>query len=212
MDNNIVKYYNPFKNTYSNILISTIIGNFSYTILSFFMLVDMQGVNYYGEAHLTRWNAYMHTLGMPFTIYGMLLWIPALFRLNESQAHQLQYALYFIYGGHYMVVDRFIGLLYYLFYYQVVKMGQQQYKIKYITNKKNYENKTNHNQLSILRNNLNKSIYLPIFIEGFLISFLALTFQEVAGHYYGGDIPSRFEAIPNAILYAMFFSVSHIFI
>ena len=208
----IIEYSNPLKNTFPNAIVSTIIGKLSYTLLSFFMLVDMQGVNYYGEAHLTRWNAYMHTLGMPFTIYGMLLWIPALFRLNEKQAYQFQYALYFLYGGHYITVSKIIGLLYYLFYYQVVKMGQQQYKIKYINNKKNYENKTNHNQLSILRNHVNTSVYLPIFFEGFLISFLALTFQEVAGHYYGGDIPSRFEAIPNAILYAMFFSVSHIFI
>ena len=212
MDDLILEYSNPLKNTIPNAIVSTIIGKLSYTLLSFFMLVDMQGVNYYGEAHLTRWNAYMHTLGMPFTIYGMLLWIPALFRLNEKQAYQFQYALYFLYGGHYITVSKIIGLLYYLFYYQVVKMGQQQYKIKYITNKKNYDNKTNHNQLSIIRNNVNTSVYLPIFFEGFLISFLALTFQEVAGHYYGGDIPSRFEAIPNAILYAMFFSVSHIFI
>ena len=44
---------------------------------------------------------------------------------------------------------------------------------------------------------------------GFSISFIALVFQEIAGHYYGGDDPSRLEAIPNAIIYAMYFSFSH---
>ena len=33
--------------------------------------------------------------------------------------------------------------------------------------------------------------------------------QEVFGHYIGGDAPSRVEAIPNAILYAPFYSISH---
>ena len=49
-----------------------------------------------------------------------------------------------------------------------------------------------------------------LFMYGFSISFLALLFQEIVGHYYGGDELSRFEAIPNAIIYAMYFSFSHI--
>ena len=48
-------------------------------------------------------------------------------------------------------------------------------------------------------------------IKGFLISFSALSFQEYFGHYLGGDIASRGESVPNAIMYAMYFSVYHIF-
>jgi hypothetical protein len=44
-----------------------------------------------------------------------------------------------------------------------------------------------------------------------MIAVIALTLQEVLGHWLSGDPQSRVEAIPNAILYAMYYSVSHIF-
>ena len=37
-----------------------------------------------------------------------------------------------------------------------------------------------------------------------------IIFQEVIGHTIGGDDQSRLEAIPNAIVYAMHYSISHI--
>lgn len=46
---------------------------------------------------------------------------------------------------------------------------------------------------------------------GLTISTTCLTMQEVFGHYYGGDSLSRPEAIFNAILYAIYFSVEHFF-
>ena len=48
------------------------------------------------------------------------------------------------------------------------------------------------------------------FIYGFGISFISLSIQEIFGHYIGGDAPSRLEGIPNAILYANYYSVSHL--
>ena len=49
-----------------------------------------------------------------------------------------------------------------------------------------------------------------LFRKGLKIMTIALIFQEIFGHYLGGDPPSRMEAIPNAILYAMYYSVSHL--
>ena len=33
--------------------------------------------------------------------------------------------------------------------------------------------------------------------------------EEIIGHWLSTDIGSRFEAVPNAILYAIYFSASH---
>mgnify|MGYP005658032695 FL=1 len=45
---------------------------------------------------------------------------------------------------------------------------------------------------------------------GLKVSTLALFFQEIIGHTVGGDDQSRIEAIPNAIVYAMHYSLSHL--
>ena len=51
---------------------------------------------------------------------------------------------------------------------------------------------------------------LVLFMYGFIISALALIFQEAIGHWLSGDPASRIEAVPNAILYAIYFSVSRV--
>ena len=48
------------------------------------------------------------------------------------------------------------------------------------------------------------------FIRGLFVSIAALIFQEGVGHWWGGDKPSRIEAVPNAILYAKFYSLHHL--
>lgn len=63
--------------------ISCILGLVSHHVLHVLsMKTGLEGVNYYAEVHQSKWNSYIHTLGMPFTIYGMLLWIPALCGLH----------------------------------------------------------------------------------------------------------------------------------
>ena len=47
-----------------------------YMLSLFGVYIGQRGVNYYGEVHSTYHNAMVHTICMPFTIYGMLLWIP----------------------------------------------------------------------------------------------------------------------------------------
>ena len=49
-----------------------------------------------------------------------------------------------------------------------------------------------------------------LFLHGFVTSFLSLLFQEIVGHYMGGDIPSRPEGVLNAILYSVIYSTYHI--
>ena len=45
--------------------------------------------------------------------------------------------------------------------------------------------------------------------NGLMISGVGLGLQEVIGHWWGGDIASRPEGVPNAILYAMYFCATH---
>ena len=190
---------------------STLVGILTPYLTRHWMKTGLAGVDYYAEAHMTRWNSYMHTIGMPFTIYGMVLWIPGLLRLDPTNATRLMTVLYGLYGGHYFAIDTKIAILYYLVYGVSLVNGLLTYYQYYNNSKKTITN-SNNNTTNI------KSIATPstfstqkAFRVGLLTSIGALLFQEYIGHWLGGDIPSRWEAIPNAILYAKFFSLSHMF-
>ena len=171
-------------NNYKNYVVPTIIGWYSHNFLSKYMLTSDKGVQYYKEAHLSRWNAWIHSLGMPISMYGMLLCIPALFKLNPKKAKKMMWILYYFYGGHYLRMNIKNCFLYYVMFFPSVYMANKNYK---------------------------KSIALNenLFKKGALIATSSLTFQEIIGHWIGNDIQSRFEAIPNAILYAMYFAATH---
>ena len=161
-----------------------VFGFISHILFNFLgVLHNNEGVDYYAEVHTTRWNAYIHTIGMPFTIYGMLLWIPAVLCKSSYDANRLQKSLYIMYMCHYSIINVYITLGIMLMYIAPLLLSIE----------KVYDNYN--------------SIHL--FMYGFSISFIALVFQEIVGHYYGGDELSRLEAIPNAIIYAMYFSFSH---
>lgn len=164
---------------------SFIIGYLSYYFLSLFMLVGNSGVLYYGEAHLSKWNSWIHTLVMPITSIGLILIVPVIFKFKPENATKIMYSLYFFYGGHYIHINLYITLLFYFIYFFVVYIANNIYK----------------------NNNLKKK-----FIICCVLSIGGLTFQEIVGHWLGGDIASRVEAIPNAILYANYFSLSHFII
>lgn len=51
--------------------------------------------------------------------------------------------------------------------------------------------------------------FVRIMCMGLITSTISLTVQELLGHYVGGDDPSRFEGILNAILYAPLSSVMY---
>ena len=161
-----------------------VFGFISHILFNFLgVLHNNEGVDYYAEVHTTRWNAYIHTIGMPFTIYGMLLWIPAVLCKSSYDANRLQKSLYIMYMCHYSIINVYITLGIMLMYIAPLLLSIE----------KVYDN---YNRIHL-------------FIYGFSISFIALVFQEIVGHYLGGDELSRLEAIPNAIIYAMYFSFSH---
>ncbi|MAR50585.1 MAG: hypothetical protein CML42_05620 [Rhodobacteraceae bacterium] len=185
--NNILEKFTKIV-PYTPYICSSILGYYSYDLLKPYIHVGQTGVDYYAEAHLSSWNARIHTMGMPFTIFGILQWIPTLLGLNYNQSKMLAYNLYTLYAGHYFRIDKRVFLMYLMFYYLPLKYAINEYKI--------------HNP-STLR--------WWLFKKGFITSFLALGIQEGVGHYIGGDIASRPEGVLNAIVYAMYFSVGHWF-
>ena len=145
--------------------------------------VGKEGYKYYGEVHQSKFNCYMHTLGMPFTIFGITQWLPTLFLMSPKQCVKFIRNLYFMYLTHYLSVDWKVAAMYSLVYTPVAIMSAMQH----------YYGSTERR-----------------FIRGLIISTTALVFQEGVGHWWGGDPPSRIEAIPNAILYAKFYSLYHL--
>lgn len=167
----------------------TFIGLFLSNILNVCgVLTNNAGIDYYAEAHLSNWNSWMHTIGMPFTFYGISCWVAALFGimriLSKQNQNKLQLATWYVYALHYMSIDFKRGLFCIAFYLYPT----------YRAYTKTHSTKSN----------------FKLFLHGFLVSFLALIFQEFIGHYLGGDIPSRQEGVFNAILYAPLYSTYHI--
>lgn len=162
-------------------------------ILSLFgVYIGESGVTYYGEVHSTYHNAMVHSICMPFTIYGMLLWIPKTvmyflghdLNLYHSRfvGSRIQKYLYIAYMTHYLTISFKIGILLIILYSIPLFFAHTRYI-------DNFES--------------NNVVY------GLGIATFFLIIQEVFGHYYGGDNPSRPEAIFNAILYSTYFSLGH---
>ena len=176
--------------------------------------IGESGVDYYAEVHTTKLNSVIHTIGMPFAMYGMLLWIPVVFNLNCRSYIAIQRFLYISYMTHYILIDCCIGLntavIYYIPVYYSNKLYlsefneecNETYKLSLDKRYKKYKTS---------KQKIHNSIRVYLFTYGFLISFYTLVFQEMVGHWLSGDPASRLEAIPNAILYAMYFSVSHFY-
>lgn len=159
-------------------------GFFASHILGLFgVLTGQKAVDYYAEVHLSTWNSFIHTLGMPFTYMGLNLLVPALFGIKEPW--MLQFCVFIIYMTHYATIDLTTTLVTTLIYYQVMKYSYDLYMKKYFS-------------------------YVGYFCIGLSITTIALLVQEIVGHYMGGDEPSRAEGVLNAILYAKFYSVQHV--
>ena len=164
--------------------------------------IGQSGVDYYAEIHTKPLNSYCHTIGMPFTIYGMLLWIPVLFNLSNRQYINIQKFLYTSYMTHYIFMDYAIGgataVVYSVpLYYARKKMNST---FLYLENNGSDKHST-----------VWEYARMHLFIKGLMVSSGALILQECLGHWLSGDQASRAEAVPNAILYAMYYSISHIF-
>lgn len=137
-----------------------------------------KAVDYYAEVHTRRQNVVVHIIGMPFTITGMTLWIPALLQIVFGTPPFLtQHCLYCFYLGLYSYISLDVCVYYSFMYYPAVMFGGYLYTGGW-------------NDVLI----------------GLVISTIALVLQEFVGHKMSGDPPSRPEAVLNAILYAKYFS------
>lgn len=138
-----------------------------------------RGLYYYAEVHQKELNIAIHIIGMPWTVYGILLWLPALFQLARWNAHIMQVCLFIGYMTHYSRVNIDDALFASIMYAPSLYGAMEHY-----------------------------SYVAPFqsFTYGFIVSFVALFLQEVLGHSLSGDPQSRLEAVPNAILYAILFS------
>jgi hypothetical protein len=167
------------------LLLGTVLGLLTQPMFNLFgIYTGQEAIDYYGEVHLSRWNSVIHTFGMPFTYYGILLWFPQLFCMNKANTQRFQLFFYPYFVFYYMTLNFWMGLII-AFYY----LPSQYYAM-------------NHYYLSTNR--------LKIMAYGFAVSATALTIQEVFGHWLCGDDPSRLEAIPNAIWHAGYYSVWHL--
>ena len=174
------------KSEYAHFSLILLFGLYLTNILYFLGICSGEaGIEYYKEAHLSTWNSYIHTIGMPFTYYGISCWVAALFCIPNKYKNKLQLYVWSIYVAHYLTIDLYRGLLCVLYYSYPVYRAY---------------NKVNNSESNIW-----------LFIHGISISVTALVFQEFVGHYLGGDIPSRSEGVLNAILYAPIYSTYHIF-
>ena len=167
------------------LLYSFILGLCSTTILNLLDICNgVEGLEYYSEVHLSRWNSYIHSLGMPFVYYGINMWFPALFNYSVFNAWKIQLFFYILYMTHYMTINFWVGLLTAIIYF-----------VPFLFSVIKYAQKTR----------------CQSFLHGFIVMTIFLLIQEGFGHWVGGDEWSRLEAIPNAIMYAIFYSVRHIF-
>ncbi len=157
-------------------------GFFLGSILSLFGIMNgSEAVTYYGEVHQSQWNSNIHTLFMPFTSFGFLLAAPVVLRLEKPTANVFQDCVYLLYSTHYLTINFTIGLVYSALYYLVLDFAKHFYK----------------NDLKYI-------------VLGLTTSTVCLVIQEVVGHQYGGDDPSRAEGVLNAVLYANFYAVKNL--
>lgn len=143
-----------------------------------------EGVEYYAMVHQSPVNSLCHTLGMPFTVYGLLHAIPALFKLRYREALMVQKFLYVSFMTYGITINWKIGLLSCVVYYIPLLIAGLGY----------------HRRDSLSR--------------GLTITCCALLVQETVGHYLSGDPQSRIDvfSISNAITHAVYYSVSWFFV
>ena len=97
--------------------------------------IGIEGVEYYGEVHTTKLNSVIHSIFMPFTIYGMFLWIPKVIlpkKYNNSYeySYKINYFLYVTYMTHYILINKYIGLLTSIYYYIPLYLSRNQLGFK----------------------------------------------------------------------------------
>ena len=143
-----------------------------------------KAIDYYAEVHQSKWNSVVHTVGMPFTYYGLLLCVAPLFGMNLENTLLLQMFFYSYFISYYLSLNPIVGMLVAICYLPSQISAMYFYS-----------------------HSLNR---IGVIIYGGVIAFIALAVQEIFGHWLGGDKPSRIEGIPNAIWHAGYYSIWHL--
>jgi uncharacterized membrane protein YGL010W len=168
---------------FSYLLLYVLGYNFHYIQDIIGMRNQWDGIAYYAEVHRSKWNSVIHTLFMPYTMLGFYISIPAILGLSQNSAFIIKSYIMTFYFGLYSQISLKVSLLCGIMYYIPFILSTRLYSELY-------------DRLSLI-------------LFGLFISTVSLGIQEYIGHYLGGDKASRLEAVPNAIFYAMFFSVVH---
>lgn len=161
-----------------------------------------EAIDYYTEVHLSFWNSIIHTFFMPWTMFGIFVWLPAVFVGDKYivedvwDSYELRWKQNIV---PYDIEMRNTIICFFLGIYlnlspKITLAVMLWYFLPYSASMWFYRSQT------------------PFynFVFGFSVMVIALGIQEYFGHYLCGDDTSRIEAIPNAILYAPFYSVSHL--
>ena len=142
------------------------------------------GIDYYSEVHTNMWTHIIHTLYMPWLAYGCFCIFSGLFCHTGVEAIQGIHVILCFYIGHYTLICPIYAILIYILYsYPALYAAARFHRFSPYNSE--------------------------IVSEGALIVIGALVMQEYGGHYLSGDPPSRLEAIPNAILYAPYYTVNY---
>ena len=104
------KLLHPIAGVFYGILVPLALDYFGF-------LTGQAGVDYYAEVHMSRLNSYIHTAFMPFTIYGMFLWIPRALNLSFYDSLHFDMCIYVAYMTHYMTINAWVGMVACLYYF-----------------------------------------------------------------------------------------------
>lgn len=186
MSNKVLSAGYVFASENQHVLMSVVGYFFHYVQQVLGIYNQWDGVYYYAEVHLSKFNCLIHTLFMPFTMLGLYVLVPAILGLAPATSKKFKRLLMAFHFGLYCQLSVPIAILCCLFYF-----------IPFVYSDKLY---------------LELGTRLNRLLVGFAIAFSALFVQEFFGHWLGGDGASRVEGVVNAIFYAMFFAVAHWFV
>ena len=144
------------------------------------------GYDLYKELHQNPYNQFIHGIGMPFTILGVFIWLPALLGFFKDSARIFNYCLTLVFCAYYVSWDPVGGLLCLLFYRF------------YIADCIRYTQMTKRNR--------RQSIAI-----GFVGMLFFIGLQEGIGHTFFEEKNSDLCQLPNSIIIAPIFGMRALF-
>ena len=185
-------------------------GMYSSLPLSTLMKIGDEAIDYYAEAHLYKWNAVIHTIGMPFTACGLIQLASGILNLRRETAKQFSLAVYLLYGGHYAALFPTKPVItYYILYSIPLYLAFKRYD-KLCKSKFERQGSNSHLSTSLtttITASFSNWFNLPLIYNALTICIPSFICQEAINEY----VQSESEGVLNTIVYAMYLSVSHLF-